>query len=57
MLVKMNASFVLDLIHNVLLFTSSWPAKAVQNSSILFCAIRTISYCNQRLVFIHFSCT
>ena len=34
MLIKMNASFVLDLIHNILLFITSWPAKAVQNRSI-----------------------
>jgi len=56
MLVKIHASFVIDLIHNIQLFTTSWPAEAVQNSSLLFCIIRTTSYCNQCLAFTHFSC-
>jgi len=44
MLVKTHASFVINLIHNILLFPTAWPAKAVQNRSIRFCIIKTTSY-------------
>jgi hypothetical protein len=53
MLVKMNASVVIDLIYNIQLFTTSWPAKAVQNRPVRFFVIRTTSYCNQCLAFIN----
>jgi len=55
MQVKTHASFVIDLIHNILSFPTAWPAKAVQNRSTRFCIIRTTSYCNQCLAFMGFS--
>jgi len=55
MLLKTHASFVIDLIHNILLFLTAWPAKAVQNRCIWFYSIRTTGYCNQCLAFMRFS--
>jgi len=43
MQVKTHASFVINLIHNILLFPIAWPANAVQNRSIGLCEVRKLS--------------
>jgi len=55
LLVKITPNCVVSFIQNVLFFTTSWSAKAVQNSSILFCEVKITVECNSRLVSANFS--
>ena len=47
---------VMSFIQNILFFTTSWSAKAVQNCSIRFCEGRITISCNSCLVRAYFSC-
>ena len=56
LLVKVNPTCVVSFMHNVLSFSTSWPAKAAQHRGKRFCAVRITIACNARLVNAHFSC-
>jgi len=55
LLVKIIPNCVVAFIQNVLFFTTSWSAKAVQNRSIRFCEVRVTIECNPRLIRTNFS--
>jgi len=55
LLVKIIPNCVVSFIQNVLFFTTSCPAKAVQNCSIKFCEVTITIECNSRLVSANFS--